>query len=145
LTVVGSVSSVFGGLRFFWSAAMDYTGSFKKPYFVLLCIQIVFGFTFVLTNHYKAMFFIWVCVIIFCEGGHFTLVPTACAKMFGEHAPLVFGFAFSFGSVSQIISSVLVTFLLDKIGFGPFYYASGALSVLALVVLIFFFEEKKFC
>ena len=112
---------------------------------VLLITQVVFGFTFVLISHIPALFFIWVCVMLFCEGGHFSLVPTACAKFFGEHAPIVYGFAFSFGSVPQIVSSILVKFFLKDIGYETFYYTSAALSTLSLLLLIFVFEEKKFC
>ena len=93
----------------------------------------------------KALFFIWVCIIVWCEGGHFTLVPTASAKFFGEHAAIVYGVAFSFGSISSIISSILVTFFLDKIGYDVFYYSSAGLSALSLLILIFFFKEEKFC
>lgn len=145
LTVVGSVSSVFGGLRFIWSFFVDHTGSFKKCYMVLLIVQIIFGSTFVFVSSNKPLFFIWVCIIIWCEGGHFTLVPTACAKLFGEHAAIVYGFAFSFGSIPQILSSIMVKFFLNDIGYEVFYYTSAALSVVSLLILIFVFEEKKFC
>jgi hypothetical protein len=113
LTIVGSFSSVFGGLRFTWSFLVDYKNSFKFSYMILLIIQTLFGFTFVLVKKVEALFFIWVCMIVWCEGGHFSLVPTACAKFFGEHAAIVYGIAFSFGSFSQILSSVLVTFFLE--------------------------------
>jgi len=79
----------------------------------LLSIQTAFGFTLVAIKDVKALFFIWVCMIVWCEGGHFTLVPTACAKFFGEHAAIVYGIAFSFGSFSSILSSILVAFFLD--------------------------------
>lgn len=145
LTLVGSFSSVFGGLRFVWSFLVDYKQSFKFSYLILLVIQTIFGATFVLVKHIKALFFIWVCMIVWCEGGHFSLVPTACANLFGKHAAIVYGFAFSFGSFSQILSSVLVTFFLNDIGYETFYYVSAGLSAAALLMLIFVFKEEKFC
>ncbi|CDW86897.1 major facilitator superfamily protein [Stylonychia lemnae] len=145
LTIVGSVSSVFGGLRFIWSYFVDFTNTFRKPYFILLCVQLIFGSTLVLVSNIESLFFIWVCIIVWCEGGHFSLVPTAVARMFGEHAPIVYGFAFSFGSIPQIISSIMVKFYLKDIGYDAFYYASAAATLISLIILIFFFEEKKVC
>lgn len=82
---------------------------------------------------------------MFCEGGHFTLVPTLCAKLFGEHAAIVYGIAFSFGSIAQIVSSVFVKFFLKDIGFETFFYVSAALSVVSLVILVLLFKEVPVC
>ena len=65
--------------------------------------------------------------------------------MFGDHAPIVYSFAFSFGSVPQVLSSLMVRFFLKDIGYEAFYYASAVATAIALIILIFFFEEKKVC
>ena len=99
LTVVGAVSSVFGGIRFLWSYLVD-RYSFKFSYTIILCMNVFFGSTLVLVRDSKALYLIWVSMIVWAEGGHFSLVPTICAKLFGKHAPIVYGVAFSFGAIS---------------------------------------------
>ena len=88
---------------------------------------------------------IWVSMIIWAEGAHFSLVPTICAKLFGPHASLVYGVAFSFGALPQIISSVMVRLYLKTIGYETFYFTATAFSCISLFMLLFIFEEKKIC
>jgi hypothetical protein len=97
LTVVGSVSAVFGGIRFVWSWLVD-RFSFKMSYGIVLVINVTFGFTLVLVKDIKALYLIWVSMLVWAEGAHFALVPTICAKLFGAHASMVYGIAFSFGA-----------------------------------------------
>lgn len=144
LTTVGAVSAVFGAIRFVWSYLVD-RYSFKLSYGIILCINIIFGSTLVLVSKSKALYLIWVCMLVWAEGAHFSLVPTLCAKLFGVHAAMVYGIAFSFGAVAQIISSILVRFTLKSIGYESFYYGSSVLSLLALIVLLAFFKETKIC
>jgi len=47
LTLVGSVASIFGGIRFVWSQLVD-RYSFKLSYAIVLGINIIFGATLVL-------------------------------------------------------------------------------------------------
>lgn len=144
LTTVGAVSSVFGGIRFLWSYLVD-RYDFKFSYTIILCMNVAFGGTLTLVKEVPALFLIWVSMIVWAEGAHFSLVPTICAKLFGKHAPIVYGVAFSFGGASQIISSVAVRFLLKSIGYESFYYAATAMSVLSLILLRTLFEEKVLC
>lgn len=144
MTTVGSVASVFGGIRFVWSWLVD-RHSFKLSYGIVLGISVVFGFTLVLISDIKALYLIWVSMIVWAEGAHFSLVPTICAKLFGAHASMVYGVAFSFGATAQIICSVLVRFTLKDVGYESFYYGSSALSLMALILLLTVFEEKRVC
>ena len=144
LTAVGSVSAVFGGIRFLWSYLVD-KYSFKLSYGIVLFINVVFGFTLVLVRYNRALFLIWVSMIVWAEGAHFALVPTLCAKLFGKHAAIVYGVAFSFGGISQIISSVMVRLYIKTAGYEIFYYVASSLSLVSLFFLIFFFQEKKVC
>ena len=84
-------------------------------------------------------------MIIWGEGAHFALLPTACALLFGEQAGMVYGIAFSFGTFCQITDSILVEFIFKKSGYGDFYYVCAALSTVSFVILMFFFKEEKFC
>lgn len=144
LTAVGAVSSVFGGLRFFWSYLVD-RYSFKVSYTIVVLINVVFGATLVFVRESKALFMIWVSMLVWAEGAHFALVPTICAKLFGKHAAIVYGVAFSFGAISQILSAVLVRFYIKAIGYGTFYYIGTTMSLAALCLILFVFEEKRIC
>ena len=84
-------------------------------------------------------------MIIFAEGGHFSLMPTVCAFLFGEHAETVFSVAFSFACMSKILAGVLVVSFLSDYGYPAFYYFGSGLTVISLLMLVFLFEEKKFC
>jgi MFS family permease len=144
LTAVGAISAVFGGIRFVWSYLVD-KYNFKLSYGIVLCINIIFGSTLVLVSEVKALYLIWVSMIVWAEGAHFALVPTLCAKLFGKHAPIVYGVAFSFGAISQILSSVMVRLYIKKVGYGVFYYSASGLSLISLLLLLFVFKEKKVC
>lgn len=84
-------------------------------------------------------------MIMCAEGGHFSLVPTACALLFGKHASMVYGVAYSFSVISLLVTSVLVTFYLENIGYEPFYYICSALSSLSMIMLLFLFKEERVC
>lgn len=144
LTAVGSVSSVFGGLRFVWSYIVD-RWSFKLSYSIALCMNVFFGFTLTAIVDIPALYLIWISMIIWAEGAHFSLVPAACAKFFGRHAPTVYGIAFSFGMIPQLCSTIMVRFWLKEIRYESFYYMASAASLLALCICLFLFEEKKYC
>ena len=141
---MGAVSSAFGGIRFFWSYLVD-RFSFKVSYSIIVSMNVIFGFTLVFVRDSKALFLIWISMIIWAEGGHFALVPTLCAKLFGKHASLVYGVAFSFAAISQILSAVLVRFFIKSVGYESFYYIGSAMSLMALFLVLFLFEEKKIC
>jgi MFS family permease len=107
LTIVGSVASVFGGIRFVWSYLID-RYSYKLSYSIVLIMNIVFGFTLVLVSNIRGLYLFWVSMIIWAEGAHFALLPTIIVKIFGPNAALVYGIAFSFVAIAQLTGSVLV-------------------------------------
>jgi hypothetical protein len=54
---------------------------------------------FAVNNEYT--YLIWMCVSIWLEGGHFTLFPTVCGKLFGVHGPTTYSIGFfCFGSAA---------------------------------------------
>ncbi len=112
ITLAGSVAAILGGMRFVWSWLVD-RYSFKFSYSIVLGINIIFGSTLVLISANKPLYMIWISLLFWAQGSHFVLAPTICAKLFGEHAPMMFAFANSSGALALIISSVLVNFFLD--------------------------------
>ena len=99
LTIVGSVASVFSGTRFIFSYLID-RYSYKLSYAIVLTINILFGFTLVLVCNNKILYLIWISMLSWASGAHFTLIPTVIAKIFGPYATVVFGFAFSFVAIA---------------------------------------------
>ena len=84
LTIVGSVASVFNGsFRYLWGILMDKI-SFKKAYAILIATQTVFIMSMFYVAKVEALYLIWVCVIVCCEGGHFTIYPAVIARMYGK-------------------------------------------------------------
>ena len=78
LTKVGSIAALINALRFGWSAVMDLEStSFKKVYGLLLVIQIALGFTMQFAVQSKSTYAIWICLMFFTQGGHFTIIPNA--------------------------------------------------------------------
>ena len=108
MSVVGAVSSVFGGLRFIWSAAMDKYKSYKLIYAILIVLAAFLAFTLELVRGNKTLYMIWICLTIFCEGGHFSLIPTVVPKLFGAQAPRIYGFLLVFNGFVALIQAVVV-------------------------------------
>ena len=97
LTLVGSFGSVANGCtRAIWALFFDKFG-FRKVYFVLLAIQVsreitlllilttkaILTPTFQFVSSSKALFLVWHCILMSCEGGHFAMFPSVTAKVFG--------------------------------------------------------------
>ena len=144
ITTIGSVAFLLGSIRFPWAYLSD-KFSFKLTYFIVLSLQIITSLTLKLISHNKALYFIWICTIIVCEGAQFVLVPTICAKLFGNYSAVVYSFMFSFVGFSSILASILVRFELKSKGYEFFFYLGGSMSAVALFILILFFKEVKVC
>mgnify|MGYP003930159033 CR=1 FL=1 len=152
LTTVGVLASMTGTLRFCWSALLDFKwASFKRVYGVLLVSQIALGSTLLwAANNGRITFAVWVSLIIFCEGGHFTLMPHIFKKTFGEQMAIkAYGVGFSFTGLASMMILVVVTTTTGKsndiIGScTPTIYLSVTLSAMALLVLVFFFNEEPY-
>ena len=143
LTTVGSCASVLGTIRFVWSAAMDIKGAtFMRVYGVLLMVQIMLGLTIKFATQHKSTYLAWVCLMMFTEGGHFTIIPNALKNIFGDQATSVYGCIFTYTG----ISSLMMIFIVSS-KFGEDYESvitfSAVLSMVALFVLVFFFKESR--
>lgn len=56
---------------------------------------------FVASNEF--LFATWVGLIMFCEGGHFTLLPNVLNKLYGDKGTALYGFAFSYTGICALI------------------------------------------
>lgn len=84
LAVIGSASAFCNGSsRFAWAYFMEKT-SFRLTYMVLLVVQAVLAATIYFIAPIPALYLIWVCASLGCEGGNFTLFPALMAKLHGK-------------------------------------------------------------
>ena len=145
LAWLGSIAAVCNSIRFIWSFATDYF-SYKVVYGVLLLMQIGLDFSIPYISENASLYFLWVCLLLLCEGGHFTLVPNVLKKIYGEKGTLLYGIAFSYTGICSILLVVLQTFLLtsEARSYDIFFFVNGALSILALIILVLLFKEEKF-
>lgn len=142
LTIVGSIGAVCNGCgRMIWGYFYDKL-SFKKVYFFLLAIQIIFIATYDVISGYKAAFFIWTCALLFCEGGHFALFPALCLKEYGVESgskiyPVVY-FAFC---CSNFLQFGIVYFLKNRIGFHNIFWIFLGLTAVSIILALIFREK----
>ena len=98
-----------GALRFSWSAVMDLeSASFKKVYGALLICQILLGSTIEFAVQSRTTFMIWICMMLFTEGGHFTIMPTVMRTIYGDSATAIYGIIFSFTGLANIMIMFIV-------------------------------------
>ena len=145
LALVGSIASFCSAIRFVWSMGTDHF-TYRLVYGVMLVLQAILNFTIPLVNESRGAYAVWIAGILFCEGAHFVLVPNILKKLFGKYGITCYGFAITYTSVGNLLIVLLQGPLLDdsESSYNTFFYVNGALSVLALAILLLIFKEKKF-
>lgn len=142
LTKVGSASAFMGALRWIWSASMDLeSATFKKVYGTLLAMQILLGASIEYVAGSQLLFAIWVCFIIFTEGGQFVIIPTAVRQLYGPAAGPIYGVIFTFTGLSNLMVMVIVQSEFGKT-YDNAFLLSAFLSSLALICLMLGFTEE---
>lgn len=100
------------------------------------------GLTMNYASESRTRFLLWVCLMLFTEGGHFTLIPNVLKSLFGSSATQIYSLIFTFTGLSALFMIAVV-----KSDFGHNYEAvfklSSLMSFFALFLLILFFDEKK--
>ena len=72
-------------------------------------MQALLGYTLEMSTRSQATFAIWVSLLIFCEGAHFVVVPTALKQIFGPSASSIYGFIFTFTGLANLIMFLMVS------------------------------------
>jgi len=90
------------------------------------------------------LYFIVVSFSVFCEGGHFTLVPAVTKTIYGKRASEIYGILMIYTGLSSITSVILVNSLLNKLGYIFFFNLGCGFTVISLILLAFFEEKKLF-
>jgi hypothetical protein len=141
LTKVGSAASFLNAIRFLWSASMDQSwGSFKRIYGALLCIQIVLGATMEWAAQNKLTYAAWICLMMFTEGGHFTIIPNALKVLYGDRATEVYGIVFTYTGLSCLLIIFIVQAPFGQ-NYEQIFKLTALLSTVSLIVLVGFYNE----
>jgi len=116
LALVGSISFLMNGVfRIFFAQWMDLT-SFKLVYGVLVGVQVLVSVTLDFVSGIKGLFFVWVCVAMACEGGHFALYSALCAKLFGkDQGGLVFSVLYYCFGTASVLGFVLQLYIVKVV------------------------------
>ena len=88
-------------------------------------------------------YLIWICAALFCEGGHFTLVPNVLKKIYGDQATSLYGITLTYTGLSSLVMIALLETSLSK-DYLLFYIITAGTSFIALCILLFGFSEEPF-
>ena len=98
-------------------------------------------------NAKEALYMMCVCIAYNIEGGHFVVIPTAYAKLFGPAGGFrAFSIGFSFVIVAAIINIIILSLFMDnsgiyELGFSGICSLYFLFGVIALILLTFFYKE----
>lgn len=136
---VGSIGSVFNGMRFIWSALLDHF-EYKTVYGILLVLEISLGVTYPLIIDEKWLVGIWICLGYWCLGGHFTLVPNEMKKIFGANTTQLYSYFYTYGGITGIVECVLQILVMTQENLYIFYYLYAGFAFMSLIMLIFWYD-----
>ena len=120
---------------------MDKFG-FRKVYWILLTCQFSLICSLYAISSYKAAYFLWICLMLACEGGHFSLFPAITLKQFGiKMGGLIYPYVFFAFVISNFIQFFIVWQLLDFIEYENVFWIYAGFTFLA-GVLNFSFKEN---
>ena len=146
LTLVGSVGCICGSLRFLWSILLDYGYTYQQVYGLLVTTQFLCSnfIVYAANSQNKPLFLIIVSISIFCEGGHFVLLPSHCATVFGSNKRGVqaFSFMFSCFGFSSIFGGLLTNYILkNEYGYQTVFNLAAAMNLVALIILLSYSQQ----
>ena len=124
---------------------MDKFG-FKIINIIIICIEIGVSFTFYFSANDKVIFVIEIFLVSCCLSSTFTTMAPLFNKVFGKDIALeIYGLSIIFFSISEIPIVLLNEYVLkEKESYLIVYSIGGALSLMKLIALIFFKENKLY-
>ena len=86
---------------------------------------------------------LYICLMLFTEGGHFTLMPNALRHIYGQQsASAIYGVLFTFTGLANLLMLFIVPSAFGQ-SYVQVYYLTAAFSILALILLLFGFKEQR--
>ena len=112
----------------------------------LLAVQIFLNFTIFFVDSNYISYAIWVWFFTFCEGAIFIVMPNIMKRIFGSKTIGMYGYFASFSAASSLITLLMDHLFLSGslLSYEMFFVFNGVLSLLALIILIFFFDETLY-
>lgn len=96
------------------------------------------------TSPFTSYFFLTsVGILQLTEGGHFVLVPTVLAKIYGvEGGMRVFSVGFCFAGMGSFINTLLLSLLLTNLWYEGLCIVYTTMNLIALFYLIFIYRYR---
>lgn len=143
VSMIGSLGTLFNGMRFIWSTLLDYY-PYKIVYGVMLTMEIILGFTFpfVVTNN--IVYPIYICLGFLCLGGHFTLVPNECKRIFGPKTTELYSYLYSYAGITGVTECVLQICVMNANNLRDFFFLYSGLACISLFMLIFVYKGNVY-
>ena len=143
MSTIGSIGSVFNGMRFVWSWMLDHM-PYRTVYGILLAAEVCIGVTMPLVVNQKWLYTLWICAGYLCLGGHFTLLPNQFKNVFGDQATRLYSICFSFSGISGICEIVIQLYVLTDNNLTLFFYIYSLLAAVSLVLLVFWYDPTPY-
>ena len=147
MSFILSIAAIFNSVARLLVGYLIQKISFKVLYISVVCMQIATSFTINLfTSGNYVVFVIYLSMAMFSIGAHVTLFPTLTTSVFGIDAgKAIYPFVYQCFSAASLVQTFLFMYLNSADGDKDFYkilfIIFGCLSILALVVAIFFKES----
>ena len=142
LSLVGSMSSLAnGGGRFIWGLILS-KFTFAEAYLFLLFLQIILVIMVAFVVSDRGLYFTVVCLMLFCEGGHFVLFPTECVKRFGnDFGGKAYNFCLIVFFFSNITQYGLTVGVKEQLGYEKEFWIFLGFTVISFIGLGFYWRE----
>lgn len=105
------------------------------------------NFTIFFVDKNPGTYALWVWLFMFCEGGHFTLLPNILRRIYGSKATQMYGWFGNYPSLCSIITIYMYKWFLipgDVKSYNNFFIFNGVLSILALIILNTAFTQDQY-
>ena len=92
----------------------------------------------------KILYTIYICVGYLCLGGHFTLIPNECKKVFGPNATQLYSYLVTTRGFTGVFEILLSLFVMNEENLHDFFYVYSSFCVISLVLLIFVYKGRLY-
>lgn len=90
----------------------------------------------------STLYAVWICLILWAEGAHFVVIPSALKEIYGKEADTIYALIFSYSGIAALLMLIVV-----RSSFGKDYETiikfSSGLSLVAFLILILVFKEQS--
>jgi MFS transporter, OFA family, oxalate/formate antiporter len=147
LTTIGSIATICGSIaRFTWPFAQDYLG-YEKVYGLLVLINFAASGFFYSSVTNPMYYGILVSTAVFCEGGHFVMLPAQCVEVWKTPEAGMRAYALIYSCLGMscvaggLVQNLFIVYTEDS--FWWLWIVACLLNLVSLVLLCFYINLKK--